>query len=290
MAKSALQQMAIGRKEMYILKMDDIVVDQKWNERNLGRSDVKEHIDGLALSISKVGIKQPLTVANRDGKPHLTDGFCRMAAARIAIEKYGADIKGVPCIPEEKGSNEADHVLSMLTRNEGLPLTFSEQARAVKRLLAFEWTKHEIADKTGKSITHIDNCVMLLSSDPSIMRHVDLGDVSARFALETIRKYDEGKAVKISDDAVHGAKKAGKKKATNRTAKGSYGLPIRTIDGKGIQWAKHGPEFFRLLEQLESAFDAADTVPDSIGDIVTWYKQYKEDKKLTASAGKKAGE
>ena len=81
-------------------------------------------------------------------------------------------------------------------------------------------------------------------------------------------------------DMAKKAESAGKKKATQRTVGNA------ASSGNKISWGKHGPEFFRLLEELETAYDAADTVPDSIGDIVTWYKQYKEDKKLTASAGK----
>lgn len=273
MAKEAgvnIKKMAVGRKDLFILSIDDIHVDRNWNERNLEREDVRDHITKLALSISKIGIQQPLTVARHGDKILLTDGYCRIAAVKLAVEKFGADIKGVPVRVEDKGSNEADHVLSMLIRNDGLALTMPEQARVIKRLLAFDWSKNEIAEKTGRSLTHVDNCIMLLEADHKIMKYLDNGDISARFTLDIIRKKRE-QALPIIEKAISKAKAAGKKKVTQRTA---------STGKKKIMWGKHGPELMRLLDELEKTCDVMETVPDSIGDIATWYKGYKEDHKL----------
>lgn len=271
-----IKKLSVGRKDLFLLKPEDIFVDRSWNERNLERPNVKEHIAGLALSISKIGVQQPLTVARRGDKVLLTDGYCRMAAVKIAIEKHGADIKGVPVRVEEKGSNDADHVLSMLTRNDGLALTFAEQTRIVKRLIAFGWDKKEIAEKTGRSLTHIDNCVMLLEADQKIMQHLDDGKVSARFTLDILRRYSGTKAtpeviISVIENEISKAAAAGKSKATQRTA---------STGTKKIIWGKYGPEFMKLLDELVMAYDKLETVPDSIGDIVNYYKEFKEENKL----------
>lgn len=284
--KVNLSKIAVGRKDLYSLDPKDIHIDPEWNERDLSRPNVKEHIEALAISISKIGVLQPLTAITRGDKVFLTDGFCRLAAVNIAIKKHGADIKGVPVRVEERGTNEADHTLSMLTRNEGLAFTFAEQARVVKRLIDFGWSKKEIAEKSCRSLTHIDNCVMLLESDPKgeVMKLIDSGKVSVRLALETIR---ESKAKGQVNEAPEKIKKAvttalekGKAKATKRTAK----KPTSTDKTeKKISWGKHGPEFMKLLEALETAFEDSKTsnkLAESVGDIVTYYKDYKHDNKL----------
>lgn len=285
--KANIKKEAVGRgKESYILELDSIYVDPSWNERNMKRGEVREHIRQLARSIAEVGQKEPCTVVARGDKIALTDGFCRYAAVKIAIEEHGADLKGLEVKGEGKGTDEADHVASMLVRNAGLSLSFSEQARVVKRLLAFGWSKAEIAARAMVSPTHVDNCIILLEANEggAIMKMLDKGEVSARLAIKTIREKPKAPGAHLESE-IKKANSKGKSKATGRTAKGSLGQPIETRDGKGIQWAKHGPVFFEMLELLVKEYDAAETVPDGIADIVNHYRNYKDDKKLTASAG-----
>ena len=298
-----LKKIAVARKDLNYLNPDDIHFDKKWNERNLDRPEVKAHIEALALSISKIGILQPLTAVTRDGLITLTDGFCRMEAVKIAIKKYKADIKAIPVLLEERGTNDADHTLSMLSRNEGLAFTFSEQARVVKRLLAFKWSKNDIAAKSCRSLTHIDNCIMLLESDPKgeVMKLLDSNKVSARLALEIIRECKAKDKITTVPDmikkAVVTASEKGKTMATKRTApKPSAPASVTTTPPattsatdkadepeKKIAWAKHGPEFMKLLEELETGFENikfSQHTPSYISDIVIFYKDYKADNKL----------
>lgn len=274
--KVNIKKLAVGRKNIYLLDPKDIYIDPAWNERNMSNPKVVDHIEGLALSISKVGVKDPLTVVGIDDKVHLTDGYCRMAAIQLAAVKYDTVIEAVKVIVEERGSNEADHIASMLTRNDGLKFTFAEQARVVKRLLALGLNNKEIAETTGKSITHIDNCLLLLEGDVKIMKYVDTGTVSARLALEMLRKKG-AKALEAIDKAISQTKAAGKGKATQRTARPDAGLSAPL---KKTNWQKHGPECGSLLDQLEDWYDKQTDCPDDIADIVNYWKNYKAAEKL----------
>jgi hypothetical protein len=280
--KANIKKQSVGRKDMFLLPHGDLTVDHKWNERNRNRPEVKEHIENIAAAIMDGAEIPPLLVRAIGDKILVRDGYCRHAAYGLAIER-GADIPGIPVMPAAKGTNEADDIAAMLGRNNGLDFTFAEQARVVKRLLGAGWSKQDIATKTSKSPTHVDNCIIVLEAHFShdIMKLLDNGKVSMRLAVDTIRKKGEY-AAEMLKDMVKKAESAGKKKATARTAKGSYGQPIKTINGK--QWAKHGPELLSLLEALDKAYEAAESVPDPIADVVNYYREYKEDNNLVTES------
>lgn len=284
--KVNIKKLSKGYSNIYMLDPKDIYIDPDWNERNMLRPDAIKHIEALALSISKVGIKDPLTVVGIDDKIHLTDGYCRMAAINLAAEKYGTVIEGVKVMIEDRGTDEADHLASMITRNAGLEFTFSEQARVVKRMLALGLDKKEVAERCGKSLTHIDNCILLLEADVKIMKYLDEDKISQRLVLDTIRKKGS-KALPIVEKAIEKAKASGKSKAKNTAKKTPPSAPVE----KKIAWHKHGPEFAGLLEQLQKEFEAPDSpdVPDYVGDAVTFYKNYKEAEGLTIEPAEEGG-
>lgn len=258
-----LKQDAVSRKEIYYLKPSDINVDPKWNERTKGER-LDAHIKELAISIAEIGVLEPLTVRTdkATGKHWITDGFCRMAAVKRAMEA-GAEIKSVPVKLHVGPANEADHTFSMLIRNEGLELTTYEQAKVVKRLLGLGWTADEIAKKWGKSRAHISNLELLMSAHPDILKLIAADKVSISLVLDELRNNPD-KAVEVVAKAVGKASAKGKKKATKRTAK----------SGKRVAWAKHGPASVELLKRLFVAYDGLMEVPDEIGDVINEAREY----------------
>jgi ParB-like chromosome segregation protein Spo0J len=115
---------------------------------------------------------------------------------------------------EEIYSNEADRVLSMITRNSGKPLSMLEQAEVVKRLAAFGWDKKKIASKAGKSVQHIENILVLAGSPEELKKQVAQGDVSASNAVSLTKKHGD-KASEVVKGAVE---KTGKKITARQTA------------------------------------------------------------------------
>lgn len=73
------------------IKVSDIKVGE--HEQRLEKED--EEINSIAASIKRVGILNPLLVADRDGELHIIAGHRRLIAARLA------GCKDVPCIIRE---------------------------------------------------------------------------------------------------------------------------------------------------------------------------------------------
>ena len=138
-------------------------------------------------------------------------GWCRRRAHILAMEE-GAPVKGILCLTVTKKKPE-DLVLSILSSNNGLPLTAIEKAKAVKRLQSFMWSVAEIANRTGWSLSTINNLIALHDAPDSIIGMVKDGSVSATLAMKTINANGD-EAECVLKDAVANAKKSGKSKAT----------------------------------------------------------------------------
>ena len=212
----SIKKISVGRKDLFLLAPEDIHEESGWNVRN-DNDGLQDHIRMLADSIKEIGVLQPLTVFMDGDKATVTDGHCRLLAVRLAITE-GAEIKSIPVRTEERFCNEADRVLSMLTRNSGRALTIPEQAEVVKRLLCFNWTEAEIARKTGTSRQHVNTLVKFLASPSEIQEMVKSGQVSATTAVNVVK--DEGAgALDTLKGAVDTAQQSGRKKATGRDIK-----------------------------------------------------------------------
>ena len=267
-----IQSMAKGRRDLFLLDPADINIDPSWNIRG-NTAELKEHIATLSRSIAEIGVQQPVTVRMVDKQPWITDGFCRMAAVKLAIEN-GADIKTVPVRVEERYSNEADHTLSMLTRNNVKSLTTIEQAFVVKRLLAFGWNKLDVQAKTGFSVTHVNNMLDMLAAPPEIIEMLKKDQVSTRLALKTIKEKGD-KAPAALKKGIENAKAQGKKKATGRTVSKGNGK------GKGIQWGKHGPELSKRINRIADLSDNPSIVTsEALTDEINTARDYIADNEL----------
>jgi len=211
MKAGSIKSLSVGRKDLFLLAPDDIHEEDGWNVRINGE-ELETHIRQLADSIKEIGVLQPITVYMNEGKAVITDGHCRLQAVKLAITE-GAEIKSIPVRTEEKHSNDADRVLSMLTRNSGKSLSMPEQAEVVKRLLSFGWTAAEISRKTGYSRQHTGNLVAYLSAPSEVHSLVNNGQVSPTMAIAQVKKEGAG-ALKTINAAVQVANNQGKSKAT----------------------------------------------------------------------------
>jgi ParB/RepB/Spo0J family partition protein len=241
-----LKDLAVGTKDLFMLDPGIIREEPGWNVR-IASPDLEVHIRQLADSIKEVGVLEPVTVYLRDGEAVLTNGHCRLMAVRLAIAE-GAEIRAIPARAEERYAGDADRVLGMLTRNSGKPLSSLEQAEVIKRLLAFGWTEQEVAKKTGYSATHIANLVRLVSAPVQVREMVARGEVSARQAVETIRREGDG-AVQALGEALATAREAGKSKATGK----------HLSRPRGTDWGTWGPRLKSALEGLLEALDRDDS-------------------------------
>ena len=213
-----IQSMALGRSDLLRMDPRDLRVESGWNVR-VSTFDPKDEDDiTLAKSIAENGVRQPLTVYMKDGEPTVTDGHRRLAAALYALDHLGATFPSVPVQTEIKGADEADRVLSMETRNGGKPLSPIERAALYSRLIGLGRDEGWIATKTGRSRQYVSNLLSLREGPAEVVRMVEVGEISATLALQTLReKRGDGEAATAT--LYEGLKKAQAEGKTKATAK-----------------------------------------------------------------------
>ena len=222
-----LKSLAESRSALFQFDPRKLVIRDGWNARNLDEPANAAHVKELSISIASIGVKEPLAVFLEGDDVVVKNGHCRLAAVMMAIAN-GAEILTVPVIPEARGSNDADHVLSQIVRNSGKALTPLEQGAVFKRLLDFQWSVAKIAEKTGKSVAHINQAIQFQSAPAEVHALVTSGGVSASLAAKTIRKSGVKAGTAKLKKAVEKAKSAGKSHATEKHVEQEPPIPCVT--------------------------------------------------------------
>jgi len=211
-----IQDMALGRVDLFRMAPRDLTVDPGWNSR----TKVFDHTDPddieLARSIAEVGVKNALTVYMRAGVPVITDGHRRFAATLYAMDVLGAKVHSVPVQTEGKHANEADRVLSQIVRNSGKPLDPFEKGNVFAKLMDLGWKEADIAAKVGLTRQRVADLLKLRAAPKPVADMVKAGTISAGLAIDTMRasKGDDARATEVLAKAVTKARAAGKDRAT----------------------------------------------------------------------------
>lgn len=187
-----------------------IIVDEKKNPRqDYG------NIEELMLSIVENGIRNPLKGYEKDGKIFLREGFRRMRAVKLGLEK-GKNIERVPVILEDRPMSEEERTLEFLINNDGKPFTMLEQSEVIRRLLNFEWKVTDIVKKTGKARGYIENLILLTRVPMKVQNYIREGKISAHAVVQIMQavKGDAEKGTIEVEAAIQAAKESGKEKAT----------------------------------------------------------------------------
>jgi ParB family transcriptional regulator, chromosome partitioning protein len=131
----------------------------------------------LAASIREVGLLQPIIVREQDGSRYeLVMGERRWRAARLA------GLQAVPAIVRTVADSDLlrDALLENLHREQ---LNALEEAAAYAQLLDdFSVTHEALAERVGKSRSHVSNTLRLLGLTPPVQRRVAAGVLSAGHA------------------------------------------------------------------------------------------------------------
>jgi hypothetical protein len=201
---TGIAQFAEGRSDVFKVDPRKLIINEGWNGRDES-PELNAHIDQLALSISKIGVKKPLEVKLEDGKLVVKDGHCRLRAVMLAI-KNGADIKTVPVMTVDRYASDEDLILNQVISNTGKPLTTMEQAKVFKKLLD------------------------LLTMPASVQSAVSSGAVSASLAAATVRNAETPQqGAEALQAAVNAAAAEGRKKVKPQDVPQSNGQPRHTL-------------------------------------------------------------
>ena len=213
----------IQKSDFFKVAIAAIIVQDGFNVR-------KElvDIDELAQSIAEIGQQNPIIATKVRGKDEflLTAGHRRLAAIKLANEKYGANITHVNVMAAS--GDEKQRVLTMLLDGEGSKkLTASEMLTGFQRLKDEHGMKpQEIGKAVGLSQAQVYNILAVSKAPEAIQEMVDKGDISVALVNEIQRTTkDTDEQVKLAKEAVANAKADApdgkKKKATSSNAKTS---------------------------------------------------------------------
>lgn len=158
------------------------------------RSFDEEELMGLADSIRKNGIIQPLAVRRReDGCYELIAGERRLRAARFA------GLKEVPCI-EYTADDRKAAVLCLIENLQRRDLTLFEEAEGIRALMD-EWglSQYETAVRLGKSQSAVANKLRLLRLNTDQRARIVAAGLSERHARALLRLVED----KERDDALN---------------------------------------------------------------------------------------
>jgi ParB family transcriptional regulator, chromosome partitioning protein len=159
-------------KVFAFISSEEISLNPYQPRKNFDESKLEE----LIKSIREKGILQPLLVRESSGGYELIAGERRFrAAARIGL-------KEVPC-RILKLSDEESLEIALLENVQRADLNCLEEAAGYLKLINdFSYTQEMLAEKIGKSRSHIANSLRLLSLPKEIQELLQSQDISAGHA------------------------------------------------------------------------------------------------------------
>jgi len=213
----------IQKSDFFKVLISAIVVENGFNVRK----DMGD-IDALAQSIAEIGQQNPIIATKVRGEEKflLTAGHRRLAAIKLANEKYGANITHVNVMGAS--GDDKTRVLTMLLDGDGSKkLTASEMLTGFNRLKEeYGMKPQEIGKAVGLSQAQVYNILAVSKAPEAIQKMVESGDISVALVNEIQRTTkDTDEQVKLAEEAVANAKAdtpdGKKKKATSSNAKTS---------------------------------------------------------------------
>jgi ParB family transcriptional regulator, chromosome partitioning protein len=154
-------------------------------------------LEGLAASITKVGVLQPLVVSpgEADGTYRLVAGERRLRASKLA------GLTEVPVIIRESDdeSSLAEALIENIQRED---LDALEEAAAYVSLLEdFDMTHDAVAERVGKSRSAVTNTIRLLKLPGVIQSLIVSGDLTPGAARALLGLDDDAAAISIGQRA-----------------------------------------------------------------------------------------
>jgi hypothetical protein len=201
----------------------DLKLESGWNKRNFHTEQRRRKIASLGLSISRVGVREPLLCHIKNGKVFVHSGWNRWFATIYAIEVEGMEIQRIPIRFGRTGENDEDRNLSQVVNNGSdryLPL---EMARVIKdQVNVYQWPIPRVAASLGYDAQNVLSLLKLLEMPAAVLRYVDEGTIRASFARRTYRDAhnNEEKTIQIIEGAIQNAHDKGRNRVMPQDAPG----------------------------------------------------------------------
>lgn len=165
------------RKQVLDLPIGSIRPNPNQPRQEFAPEDLAE----LSLSISQVGILQPLSVRQTGAGWELIAGERRLRAAELAGLLY------VPCLPVE-ADEETSTLLALVENLQRKDLDVWEEAAALRQLIdRYHLSQEEAAQRVGKSQSAVANKLRLLKLPEDVISTLRANHLSERHARALLR-------------------------------------------------------------------------------------------------------
>lgn len=203
---------------------DKIKLLDNYNVRDTFDSKADSEDRELKASLKAQGYRgAPLIVRIVGTDVYLVAGHRRYAAIRELMAE-GMEWKSIPCMAEEKTTDDATRTLDLITSNSGKQLNAAERGAVFIRLRGMGWNVGQIAAKAGCTTKWVAECTALARADVRLLALVKAKILSPTLAVETLRQHGAD-ATTVVQTAVDAAK-----------AKSKPGAQVR-ITGKDVSAA-----------------------------------------------------
>ena len=165
------------RRQVLELPIESIRPNPRQPRREFSSGELAE----LALSISQVGILQPLSVRRTSRGWELIAGERRLRAAELA------GLPRVPCLPVE-ADDDASALLALVENLQRKDLDVWEEAAALRQLIdRHHLSQEEAARKVGKSQSAVANKLRLLKLPEDVIDRLRASRLTERHARALLR-------------------------------------------------------------------------------------------------------
>lgn len=186
-----------------------VPVDKIQPSKDNQRSKVGD-VDELATSIKSVGVLEPLLVTpNGSGSTYtIVCGHRRHAAAKKA------GVTEIPVVIRDDLDERDRNEIQLIENLQREDLSSIDEARAYKKLLDLGFSQRHLADRVGRSQSHISKRVALLELPAAAFKKIDEGvltvdaaahllrlkDLPAKYMNDVLKKASSSRDVKWSVD------------------------------------------------------------------------------------------
>jgi len=177
----------VGRSDLLKIDPKEIKIQDGWNPRaEFG------DIQTLANDIKENGLLVPIRIKRVGDDLVVVDGERRMRAVKLLLEQ-GVEIKAVPAMLIS-GKGDSELMFEALSTNTGKPLTFSEEAEAFRRLVAWGVTQSDIARRIGRDPAYVSaRMTFVNNATPEVKQAVAENKISKSTAMAIANKNDAAK-------------------------------------------------------------------------------------------------
>jgi ParB family chromosome partitioning protein len=252
-----------GENDISYLSIDDI----KPNSAQPRQDFSEESLDGLASSIEKHGLIQPIIVRQGKSGYELIAGERRWRAARKA------GLREIPAIIREVSAEE-NALFALIENVQREDLNPLEEAQAYHGLMKdYGLTQEEVAKSVGKSRPYIANTVRLLRLPEKVRRYLAEGKLSAGHANAIGSLAEDEAKVKLADRIAESGLSVREAEAL-----------VQEIKGREGKWKKPSPSesakdsAIRMVEEeLTTLFGARVTISKNISRGAIEFHYYSKD-------------